>query len=70
MAKVKITHKASGTISSVSPAEAKALKANPRFKDVYSFEELAKEPTEIEKPKSGKNIPAQTPPKTGERIVG
>lgn len=59
MAKVKIIHKVSGVVSSVSAKEAQALKSNPRFKDVYTFEEPAEAPKEIKTQRE-----PQQPPKT------
>lgn len=55
MAKVQIKHKESGVISSVSPAEAKALKENPRFENVYTFEDPVKDPAEVKTTKPGKS---------------
>lgn len=78
MAKVKIVHKVSKVSQMVTSAQAKGLKSNPRFARIYDFEETVQAPAEIrkpkpaksEKPKASKEIPAQTPPKTGETIVG
>lgn len=46
MAKIKITHKASGRTSIVSSADAKAIQSNPIVAKRYKFEDEQTKPSE------------------------
>lgn len=46
MAKIKITHKASGRTSTVSSVEAKVIKSNPIIAKKYKFEDEQIKPSE------------------------
>lgn len=46
MAKIKITHKASGRTSTVSSQDAKAIQSNPIVSKRYKFEDEQTKPSE------------------------